>query len=116
MKALIEAIKEKLEKRGFEVILNDTLEGISGIQHRFDLLARKEEIVICVDIPNPSFMLPAVYGKAIDLPWVKVLVPVKEENPCSYDHTIDNLSMISYKDVEDLTRKFERKLKEFLYG
>lgn len=96
------------------MILNDTLEGISGIQHRFDLLACKEEMMICVDIPNPSFMLLAIYGKAIDLPWVKILVPVKEEKTCSYNYAIDNLSVISYKNVEELVKKFEQKLEEFI--
>lgn len=110
MKSLIEAIRGKLEEMGFKVVLNSALKGISGIEHRFELLAYKEENVVCVDIPNPSFIFLDVYGKAIDLPWVKILVPVKEDNFYYYNYTMDNLFVIPYGNIEEFVKKLEELL------
>jgi len=106
----INVIKEYLEKKGFKVVLDGSLEGISGIEHHFSILAFKGKKIVCVDIPNPSFFLPSVYGKAIDIPWARILVPVKGDNLCNYDHTACNLSIISYRNVEELIDKIKELL------
>ncbi|MEM4805718.1 MAG: hypothetical protein QXX25_06515 [Thermofilaceae archaeon] len=53
----VSAVKAALEGLGFEVLVNAVVEGVSGLKHSFDIVARKRDRLVCVSIRSPDPVL-----------------------------------------------------------
>jgi len=64
----VSAVKAALEGVGFEVLVNAVVEGVSGLKHPFDIIARKRDRLVCVSIKPPDPVLSLLeMAKSMDV-------------------------------------------------
>jgi len=107
-------LRDFLEKRGFDVRLNGTLVGYSGVKHKFDLVALKGDLTLCIDYTGfdiVSFL--KVYLKAVDVDYARIFLLVEEKfRECIPSELTETrkLKLVLFKDHEDLISKMENEL------
>ncbi len=116
IKEVKEILRKFLEKRGFSVWLDKTLAGFSGIEYTFDLVAVREDAVLC-------FILAGEDGNAIlrstlramDFEHAKVfllLSEVRVDRVPEYLKKVKGLRVVLFKNVEDLLKKIDSAIAE----
>jgi len=105
-------ISKLLADHGFNVKLDSTLTGRSGLKHSFDIVAVKKAQTICfeiIDIDEGS--LVKTLGKAIDISPAKIfLVSSRRATSFMAVSGIGNLEVIFYGEIEEIKDIIERKI------
>jgi len=106
-------IKGLLESEGFDVELDATLEGRSGIKHKFDVVATKDNSLLCFEFcGNLEEAFLSVLAKALDVRGAKVFVLIKEKARELEEG--GRLVFVQYVDRDDLLVRLQKLLsKEF---
>ncbi len=102
-------LKAFLEEMGFTVELDRALQGYSGIEHSFDIVATRDGKVLCFDFANLSedSLIRAVL-KAIDVNCTKVFLMSKTSCTDNLPDSLGDLKVLEvvlFEDAEDLLRK-----------
>ena len=106
-------IKGLLESEGFYVELDATLEGKSGIKHKFDIVATKDNSLLCFEFcGNLEEAFLSVLAKALDVREAKVFVLIKEKARELREG--GRLVFVQYVDRDDLLVKLQKLLSKEL--
>jgi len=99
-----------LESLGYNVEEKARVEGLSGFEHDFDLLARKGEKTICVSIRpvNPTKLFSEIV-KAIDIKHEIIIAVEGEPPPKALEFTRESrIKIIAFKNPEELVKKLRQ--------
>jgi len=104
----LRAAKAALEELGYSVEEGARVKGLSGFEHRFDLLARRGARVICVSIrgADPAEVL-AELAKGLDVEHEDVATaegdPPREPEPAK-----GRVKVVAFRSSEELAEELKR--------
>jgi len=108
----VSAVKAALEGVGFEVLVNAVVEGVSGLKHPFDIIARKRDRLVCVSIKPPDPVLSLLeMAKSMDVRgevFVAILGNPPQELPREFNGK--RFKMFSVKTPKELAEKLRELL------
>ena len=99
------SLAKYLQKNGFKTYRNQRINGVSGIKHKFDIIAVKKHKTYCIEFYNPEIPILAIIGKAIDLPNTKIIAIAKKAT--TYDTKIKNLTIIKHENTQQTLEKIK---------
>ena len=109
-------LKELLEEMGFSVKLDGTIEGFSNIKHGFDIIATKNDLILCFDIVNlraSTFL--GIWCKALDLRKARIFLVSEERHASQLPSELrktEDLELIFYRSLRDLEEKVRTAIDE----
>lgn len=110
----ISASKTALESIGFEVYVDCTVEGLSGLKHSFDIIARRSNRMVYISLRNPNPMeLLIETAKSMDVRGeflVAILGDLPQELPLKFNG--QRFKMLPVKSPEELAIRLKKLLAE----
>ncbi|RLE82576.1 MAG: hypothetical protein DRJ51_01050 [Thermoprotei archaeon] len=99
-RGLKDTIKDFLERKGFNVKINGRIVGFSGIEHSFDVVASKGNLVVCFDLVDPNInSFIELWGKVMDVSHARIFVVCEEE---SYRRVPDEAGLLNFDKIENV--------------
>jgi len=110
---IMENISRILTEKGFKVHLHPAVTGSSGVQHKFDILAEKNEIRLVIDISltgNKNDMI-SLLGKKVDVnPTKALIVDLSGLDELPILGRVYDIIVLKAENVHDLMRHVEKPL------
>jgi hypothetical protein len=105
----LRAAKAALEELGFSVEEGARVKGLSGFEHRFDLLARRGARVICVSIAeaNPLSLL-AELAKGLDVEHEVVVAAEGGAPREAPEPARGRVKVVAFRSSEELAEELKR--------
>ncbi|MCS7105296.1 MAG: hypothetical protein NZ954_07005 [Thermofilaceae archaeon] len=101
-----------LEELGFKVYLNAAVEGLSGLVHVFDIVARKPDRIVYVSVkPSTPLNILAEVAKSLDVKGEVFIAAVGEvDRGMRVDYNGKRLKIVDVKSPRDLADKLREAL------
>ncbi|RLE81206.1 MAG: hypothetical protein DRJ52_04685 [Thermoprotei archaeon] len=102
-------VENLFKEHGYSTEVSGEIKGLSGVFHKFDLIARRGDSTLCISFLKENFHVEFVvnFVRSIDLKSVTVIFLVREEDVKGKVCSTKNFRILVYRSVDDLVTRLK---------